>query len=93
MVLAPPPPPGPPRGGGGGGGGLAGCVPTSRQPSVYVVNVLVSVVCDIVVDRLCDIVTGWDVVHGVVLGPVVRAIKLLGRDGGEAGDFVLRVNH
>ena len=61
--------------------------------SVYVVNVLVGVVCDIVVDRLCDIVTGWDVVHGVVLGPVVRAIELLGRDGGEAGDFVLRVNH
>ena len=62
--------------------------------SVYVVNVLVGVVCDIVVDRLCDIVAGRTVVHGsVVLGAVVRAIKFLGRDGGEAGDFVLRVNH
>ena len=87
-------PPSPP--GGEGGGGEAAqhdvCQPAHR-PSVYVVNVLVSVVCDIVIDRLCDIVTGWDVVHGVVLGPVVRAIELLGRDGGEAGDFVLRVNH
>ena len=69
---------------------LALSVPTR---SVYVVNVLVRVVCDIVVDRLCDIVAGWDVVHRVVLGSVVRAIELLGRDGGEAGDFVLRVNH
>ena len=64
-----------------------------RQPSVYVVNVLVRVVCDIVVDRLCDIVAGWDVVHRVVLGSVVRAIELLGCDGGETGDFVLRINH
>jgi hypothetical protein len=55
---------------------------------------LVRVVCDIVVDRLCDIVAGGTVVHGaVVLGAVVRAVELLGCDGGETGDFVLRVNH
>ena len=69
---------------------LALSVPTR---SVYVVNVLVRVVCDIVVDRLCDIVAGWDVVHRAVLGSVVRAIELLGCDGGETGDFVLRINH
>ena len=49
-----------------------------------------SVVCDIVVDRLCDIVTGGTI---VVVVAVVRTVELLWRDGGEAGDFVLRINH
>ena len=85
--------PPPPQGGRGGEAAQHDVCQPAHRPSVYVVNVLVGVVCDIVIDRLCDIVTGWDVVHGVVLGPVVRAIELLGRDGGETGDFVLRVNH
>jgi len=49
----------------------------------------VGVVRDIIVDRLCDIIAGG----AVVLGAVVRTVELLGRDGGEAGDFVLRINH
>ena len=86
--------PPPPQGGEGGEAAQHDVCQPAHRPSVYVVNVLVGVVCDIVVDRLCDIVTGRTVVHGsVVLGAVVRAVKFLGRDGGEAGDFVLRINH
>ena len=48
-----------------------------------------SVVCDIVVDRLCDIVAGGT----IVVVAIVRTVELLWRDGGEAGDFVLRINH
>ncbi len=44
---------------------------------------MVRIVCDIVVDRLCDIVAGGTIVHGaVVLGAVVRTVELFGRDGG-----------
>ena len=48
-----------------------------------------SVICGIVVDRLCDIVAGGT----VIVVAVVRTVELLWRDGGEAGDFVLRINH
>ena len=86
--------PPPPQGGEGGEAAQHDVCQPAHRPSVYVFNVLVSVVCDIVVDRLCDIVTGGTVVLGaVVLGAVVRTVELLGRNGGETGDFVLRINH
>ena len=92
------PPLPPPR---GGEGGLALTVPTYIQPSENVINVLVSVVRDIVVDRFCDIVAGGTVVvhpitgvlGGIVLGTMETTVHLLGRDGGEIGDVGLGVNH
>ena len=56
---------------------------------VSVVGVDVAVVLRPIVDRLCDIIAGG----AVVLGAVVRTVELLGRDGGEIGNFGLSVNH
>ena len=68
----------------GGEGGLALTVPTHIQSSVYIIDVLMRVVCDIIVDRLCDIIAGRT---------IELTVYLFRCDGGEVGDFVLRINH
>ena len=79
-------PPPPPQ---GGEGGLALTVPTYIQPSENIIDVLMRIVCDIIVDRLCDIIAGGT----VVVVAIVRTVELLGRDGGEIGNVGLSINH
>ena len=82
-------PPSPPRGGGGSSTYCANLSKIAAWVVVSVVGVDVAVVLRPIVDRLCDIVAGGT----VIVVAVVRTVELLWRDGGEAGDFVLRINH
>ena len=83
------PPSPPPRGGGGSSTYCANLSKIAAWVVVSVVGVDVAVVLRPIVDRLCDIVAGGT----VIVVAVVRTVELLWRDGGEAGDFVLRINH
>jgi len=81
-----------PPGGEGGRESSTYCANLSKIAAWVVVSVVgvdVAVVLRPIVDRLCDIVAGGT----VIVVAVVRTVELLWRDGGEAGDFVLRINH